>query len=178
MFAVESSYNGNKYNLDRPKVDYTIHYKSKDFIPDSYYEFNLQCQNLVIFLFDVPVHQLFWRWKTMVMVRWLVACKLFNQIRAGLSIVALSRPHKTPSIHKYLICFHAVKTLLKLKRWDIRVISQSPIKISSGLRLRHLVESNKHSMLPIIWGWAICLRSWHRSYSFGHATKTIKLQYG
>ena len=58
-FFVESSYNGNKYNLDRPKVDYTIHYKSKDFIPDSYYEFNLTYQNLVIFLSDVPVHQIF-----------------------------------------------------------------------------------------------------------------------
>ena len=41
-FVVESAYNGNKYNLDRPINDYTIHYKSKDFIPDSYYEFNLK----------------------------------------------------------------------------------------------------------------------------------------
>ena len=34
-FEVEPSYNGNKYNLDRSTNDYTIHYKSKDFIPDS-----------------------------------------------------------------------------------------------------------------------------------------------
>ena len=44
-FEVESYYNGNKYNLDRPNNDYTIHYKSKDFIPDSYYEFNLKNTN-------------------------------------------------------------------------------------------------------------------------------------
>ena len=31
-----------KLNLDRPKQDYTIHYKSKNFIPDSHYEFNLK----------------------------------------------------------------------------------------------------------------------------------------
>ena len=41
-FIVKSSYNGNKYNLDRPNQNYTIHYKSKNFIPDSHYEFNLK----------------------------------------------------------------------------------------------------------------------------------------
>ena len=37
-----TSYDGNKYNLERKPIDYTIHYKSKEFIPDSYYEFNLK----------------------------------------------------------------------------------------------------------------------------------------
>ena len=41
-FIVKNSYNGNKYNLERKPIDYTIHYKTKDFIPDSFYEFNLK----------------------------------------------------------------------------------------------------------------------------------------
>ena len=41
-FVVKNSYDGNKYNLERKPIDYTIHYKSKEFIPDSYYEFNLK----------------------------------------------------------------------------------------------------------------------------------------
>ena len=41
-FVVKTSYNGNKYNLERKPIDHTIHYRSKQFIPDSYYEFNLK----------------------------------------------------------------------------------------------------------------------------------------
>ena len=41
-FVVQTSYNGNKYNLERKPIDHTIHYRSKEFIPDSYYEFNLK----------------------------------------------------------------------------------------------------------------------------------------
>ena len=41
-FVVKNSYNGNKYNLERKPIDHTIHYRSKEFIPDSYYEFNLK----------------------------------------------------------------------------------------------------------------------------------------
>ena len=40
-FVVKSSYSGKKYNLDRPKQNYTIHYKGKKFIPESHYEYNL-----------------------------------------------------------------------------------------------------------------------------------------
>ena len=35
------NYNDNKYNLKRDNLNYEISYKSKDFIPDSYYQFNL-----------------------------------------------------------------------------------------------------------------------------------------
>ena len=37
-----SNYNDNKYNLKRENKDYEMSYKSDDFTPDSYYQFNLK----------------------------------------------------------------------------------------------------------------------------------------
>ena len=37
-----SNYNDNKYNLKRENKNYEMSYKSDNFIPDSYYQFNLQ----------------------------------------------------------------------------------------------------------------------------------------
>ena len=36
------NYDDNKYNLKRDNVNYEMSYKSDDFIPDSYYQFNLK----------------------------------------------------------------------------------------------------------------------------------------
>ena len=41
-FYINSFYNGNKYNLKRNFDEPVIHYKTQDFIPDSYYEYNLK----------------------------------------------------------------------------------------------------------------------------------------
>ena len=37
-----SNYNDNKYNLKRENKDYELAYKTDDFTPDSYYQFNLK----------------------------------------------------------------------------------------------------------------------------------------
>ena len=41
-FITRSEYNGNKYNLKRNFDEPIIHYKADNFIPDSYYEYNLR----------------------------------------------------------------------------------------------------------------------------------------
>ena len=41
-FYTNSYYNGNKYNLNREFDAPVINYKTKDFIPDTYYQFNLK----------------------------------------------------------------------------------------------------------------------------------------
>ena len=41
-FITRSEYNGNKYNLQRNFDEPIIHYKADNFIPDSYYEYNLK----------------------------------------------------------------------------------------------------------------------------------------